>query len=170
MRKKIGQGPTITSFTVVPTSSDGRVGYIPTGGKAKLSWEISNCESSCEIIIRAYDGLNYKDFADSFPNLPKKGSIEVSPTRSTHTLYMLTAKSGAPSDTKCKEVQLYIPDQPVKPFYFKITCPSEIRPCITTRIDAPDEKTAKEIAQRQGENCTAEKITEQQYYDDNTCR
>jgi hypothetical protein len=154
--------PQITSFTAAPNN-----GYIPVGGSATLSWTIANCDPSCNVAIKAMDGLNYVDLLSDFPNRPANGSMTVSPTRSTMTRYTLSAQSdfgiAAPVS---KVVQLYaVPGSTAgQVYFFKMeNVQSTVRPCFTMAIYAPDETTGQQWAEALNGGYTPTTITYADY-------
>jgi hypothetical protein len=154
------QAPQIVSFTATPD-------YINIGSLSKLSWQIHGCYAYCQVRVEGRDGLGFKDLVESHPNQSAFGSLDVHPTRSTHTLYTLTAENPQASTASPKTVTVQLAPAPPKPgqvFFFKMTRPGGVTPCFTMAIYAPDPSTAKQWAEGQNGGYSATSITETQYY------
>ncbi len=156
--------PQITTFEATPDN-----GYIPVGGSATLRWFVQDCDPACNngtVTIKAYDGLNYHDLLSDFPNRPADGTLIVSPTRSTHTRYTLTAQNAFGTVTAMKVIQLYaVPgSSTAQVYFFKMTNPaSTVTPCFTMAIYAPDETTGEQWAEGMNGNYDAEPISYADY-------
>jgi hypothetical protein len=112
--------------------------------------------------MQGKDGVNYSDPLMNASQLSASGSLKVTPTRSTLTKYILTARSPAGQDSKEAVVQLY--RNPGSPsgsiFYFRMhNSTSSVTQCFTLAMYAANQAQAKQIAESQNGGCTAESIT-----------
>jgi hypothetical protein len=147
--------PNISSFTASPNN-----GFINVGESATLSWQVSFCGSGCTVSLRGREGLGNSVL--NMPNVAASGSQTVTPH--FNTFYTLSATNSAGSASKEKEVKLHgtSPSWPV--FYFKMTnSSSTVTPCFTIAIAAPDEATAKRIAEQTNGGYTATPISASQF-------
>jgi hypothetical protein len=151
--------PRITSFTAEPNN-----GYINVGESATLRWAIENCTLGCAVTLVGKDGWQYANLTLNAQGLPRSGIFVVRPTRSTFTKYFLQARTQFGLDAKDTTVQLYASPGGGgnhRAFWFKITG-STVTPCFTLSVQAPDQATAKKIAESQT-GYTATSITEQEF-------
>jgi hypothetical protein len=154
----VNEPPTVkvTSFKATPD-------YINLGDSSTLTWNVANCSSSCMVTITAKDGFGYNTLVSSLPGLSATGSLTVSPKRSTHTKYILSASGPLGSDSKEVVVQVYFPPaaQPTGDvFCFKMTNnQSLVSKCYIVAVYDKDEAAAKKSAENTYPGYTAEKTS-----------
>jgi hypothetical protein len=143
--------PKILSFSASPTN-----GYVYTGSPATLSWQVGDCALHCRVSMIGVDGLGATNFSVS--RLPTSGSVNVTPPY--NSVYSLTATSDGGTVSANKSVTLYSSmTTSGSTFYFKMTnANSQVTPCFTLAIFAPDATTAKKLAEQQNGGYTATQI------------
>ncbi len=158
------QLPTIQSFAAVPSE-------ITQGESSTLVWRTIND-----------DWVNVTD--DRYNLIVQRGSTDgqttVHPTQSTtYTLFAHSRNAGSGVGRSSQPVTVTVdtvppppppPPPPEQIFYFVMRNPdSVIKPCFTIAVPAPDEQTAKALAETQNGGYTATAITEQEYNNPDFC-
>ncbi len=143
--------PKILSFSASPND-----GYVNVGSPATLSWKVVDCALHCRVSITGVDGLGATNFNVS--RLPTNGSVNVTPPY--NSVYTLTAASDGGTVSANKSVTLYGTTMTSGSiFYFKMTnANSQVTPCFTLAIFAPDAAIAKNLAEQQNGGYTATQI------------
>lgn len=150
--------PSIIEFSASPD-------HINVGEAATLTWS-TRCGTAvpgCNVNLRGSDGVNFSDPLLWISALPGTSSFSVSPTRSTLTRYTLTVtNSGGVSVSKPLIVQIYNPQTGanLQPFFFRMTGASQVTPCFTVLVWAPDQATATQLAERDNGGFTATAISQ----------
>lgn len=160
--------PRVNDFSVTPNDHDPTIGYINAGSSATLSWSAS-CGagvSGCNVAIRGGDGANYAHPVLNLPALGFTGSFKVTPAQNTqYTLQVTNAGQGGLSASKSLTVSLYTPPSTsgLQPYYFKMSCNSQVTPCFTIMVYAQSESQGKQLAEQQNGGCTAQAISAQDF-------
>jgi hypothetical protein len=147
--------PNISLFDASPNN-----GFISVGGTATLSWMVEWCGTDCVVSLEGREGLG--NVVLFMPRVGASGSQQVSP-HFTST-YTLRATNSDGTATREKQVKLHGAGPTCVTYYFKMTNPaSRVTPCFTTAICAPDQETAKRIAEYSNGGYTATRIDASQF-------
>jgi len=149
--------PHVDSLTRIP--ADGR---IAVGGSATVEWQTTCNATTCTVKIEGTEGDG--KVVLKMNGVPLNGSFN--PTGLVHdTKYKVTISNSSGSDSK----EVWITPRasqipvPVMYYYFRVTSSSNIRPCYTVAIPAPDEASAEAIAQNQDVGATVTQISYQEF-------
>lgn len=155
--------PRVISFKATPD-------YMNVGESSTLSWQVAcgTGAGGCNVALRGADGPGYATPLLFLPALSFDGTFKVTPTRSTQTRYTLTVTNAGPEKLATSQdvvVQLYAPPSGGgnQPFYFEMRGSSSVINCFTIMEFAPDEATAKALAESQNGGFTATPIDAQQF-------
>lgn len=152
--------PVIKFFNVSPNDNDPKLGYVYLGKPATLTWQFTGLFNRASIVGK--DGLGNTVFKANniICYTIVTNSLQVTPSDNTNYVLQIDGPGG--SATASLSVDVYNSQSAGESvFFFKMTDDdSEVLPCFTLAILAPDQPTAEGLARAQNGGYEPEPVDE----------